>query len=588
MRITILPALLFGLTVTACSAPGTLSDKSTLPTQAKRDAGSQSQSNQGTQTIRPIQPGSGDNNFDLMYYMLVAELAARRGALDMAYQNYLDASALSDDPQLPERAARIAVFAKAWNKAVVAGKKWLALDPTNIGVRHILASSYMRLKNKAAAVEQFVAIIESHPGGIDQGASVSYALLRHEANQPLTHAIAQTLANRFTDSAVAYFTLARLSAAMGDKTTTIDALNNTLILQPDHPEAILLQAQTQVEMGEGEQAFTHLRQALQRLPDDIALNSGYARLLVQSGHHNQAIEAMEKTFKLQPNNATVVLNLGLMALQARRLNEAKAYLNRVVSLKQRVSEANYYLGRIADSQREYQVAIKHYAKVADNNLQLDAQTRIVELLALLGHVDQARFRLQRLRELNTEEAQQIHFILVENKILRETGQHQEALDVLTAAMARYPQNVDILYARALAAEKMGHEDVFEQHLRSVLQIEPKNARALNALGYYLVDRSRELDEAERYIKQAIEIMPTDPAIIDSLGWLSYRRGNYTEALQLLRKAYQLLFDPEIAAHLGEVLWVSGDRQSASEIWDDALKQRPGDALLKRVIKRFRP
>ena len=295
---------------------------------------------------------------------------------------------------------------------------------------------------------------------------------------------------------------------------------------------------------------------------------------------------MAKTYTLAPDNADVVLSLGLMALESRRLVESKAYLTSVLSLNQRTSDAHYYLGRIADSQRDYETAIDHYSRVHSGEQQLDSQTRITELLALLGHVDQARFRLQRLRELNSGEDQQIHFLLVENKILRETGHHSEALDLLTSALEQYPDNVEILYARALAAEKLGQEDLFEQHLRTVLQIEPDNARALNALGYFLADRSRELDEAERYIRQAISIMPTDPAIIDSLGWLSYRQGNYAEALQLLRKAYQLLFDPEIAAHLGEVLWVSGDKKSATEVWNDALEQSPEDALLKGVIDRF--
>ena len=205
----------------------------------------------------------------------------------------------------------------------------------------------------------------------------------------------------------------------------------------------------------------------------------------------------------------------------------------------------------------------------------------------MGHIDQAHFRLQRLRELNLADEQQIHFILIEYKILRETGRYREALDVLTDALQRYPDNVDILYARAIAAEKVGRGDIFERYLRSVLQIEPDNALALNALGYYLVDLSRELDEAEHYIKRAITIMPNNPAIIDSMGWLSYRRGDYPEALRLLRQAHQLLLDPEIAAHLGEVLWVSGDRQGARDIWNEALQQSPEDALLKGVVERFR-
>jgi len=575
MHINVLSMLVLALAVTACSSPEKLPEK--LPDQAVEQATA------SRDTLTPSAP----RRSDLMYHMLLAELAARRGQLDVAYDSYLVASELSDDPQLPERAARIAVFAKDWENAVLAGEKWLANDSENFEVRHILATSYMRLKNKDAAIGQFVEIIEGHPDGVEQGMSVSYALLKHEAYQQLTRSIAQALAYRYPDSPAAQFNLAQLSAVMGDKLSAIEALDSTLALRPDYPEAILLRAQILIETGESEIAFARLREALEKFPDDIRLNLGYARLLVQAGHHDAAVGAMATTYDLQPNNAALVLNLGLIALEARRLTEAKAYLTRVLSLKRRDSEAHYYLGRIADSQRDYNTAIEHYSKVSDNDLRLDSQTRITELLALLGHVEQARFRLQRLRELNPGQEQQIHFILIENKILRETGHHQEALDMLDSELKNYPESVDILYAHALAAEKMGRDDIFEQRLRSVLQIEPGNARALNALGYFLADRSLELDEAERYIRQAIAIMPTDPAIIDSLGWVSYRKGDYPEALRLLRKAYQLLFDPEIAAHLGEVLWVSGDQKSATEIWDDALRQSPGDALLNGVIDRFR-
>ncbi len=572
MHISILSMLALMLAVAACSSPEKLSDQAV------------EQPATTTHNLR-VMPAPGQS--DLMYHMLLAELASRRGHLEVAYDSYLLAAELSDDPQLPERAARIAVFAKDWESAVLAGEKWLTADGENYEVRHILATSYMRLKNKEAAISQFVAIIEGHPNGVEQGMSISYALLKHEAYQQLTRSIAQMLAYRYPTSPAAQFNLAQITAAMGDKQSTIEALDSTLTLRPDHPRAILLRAQILIETGESDVAFMHLREALEKFPDDIRLNLGYARLLVQAGHHDTAVAAMARTYNLQPSNAAVVLNLGLIALEARRLVESKYYLTRVLSLRQRDSEANYYLGRIADSQREYNTAIEHYSKVSSNDLRMDSQSRIIELLALLGHVEQARKRLQQLRELNSGPEQQVHFILIENKILRETGHHQEAMDMLDSELENYPESVDILYAHALAAEKMGRDDIFEQRLRSILQIEPGNARALNALGYYLADRSLALDEAESYIRQAIAIMPTDPAIIDSLGWVSYRKGDYPEALRLLRQAYKLLFDPEIAAHLGEVLWVSGDQKSATEIWEDALRQSPGDAVLNGVIDRFR-
>ncbi|MEM7206908.1 MAG: tetratricopeptide repeat protein [Pseudomonadota bacterium] len=524
---------------------------------------------------------------ELLYHMLVAEMASRRGQLDVAYESYIQAADISDDPELAESAARIAIFGKAWARAARAGERWLALEPHNSEARHVLVTSYLRLKRQDAAQEQLIEIVNTHPDGVEQGAAVAYALLRHETNEALTTGIAQELSNVFSQSPGMQFNLARLAHTTGDRQLALQAIDRTLMLQPDLAQAILLRAQLQIESGNPGIALTELRAKLEQAPTDLTLNLGYARLLVQSGAHEEAVQAMAHTYTISPGNPTVVLSLGLMALEAHRLPEAKGYLNRVLDLGHRESEAHYYLARIADSQSEYETAIDHYSKVVSNDLQLDAQTRITELMALLGHVDQARFRIKRLRELNPGVDRQVHFILLENKILRETGHHQEAFDMLTDSLEAYPENIDVLYARALAAEKIGLDGLFEEHMRTVLSIEPQNARALNALGYFLADQSRQLDEAELYIMQAIALMPTDPAVIDSLGWLNYRQGKYEEALRLLKQAYQLLYDPEIAAHLGEVLWVSGDQASAIEIWDDALKQSPDDALLKEVIQRFR-
>lgn len=568
MQIKFLSMLVLTLAIAACSTPERLSDTAVATAR----------------TTPALSRAQGSN---LMYHTLMAELATRRGQLDVAFDNYLLAAEISADPELPERAARIAVFAKSWEKAVLAGEQWLSVDPENMEVRHILATSYMRLQDEDAAIAQFVQIIEQHPDGIEQGMSVTYALLKHEAYQHLTRSVAQGLVHRYPESPSAHYILAKLSTVVGDSPAAAAALDNTLRLRPHHAEAILLKAQLQIESGDDAVAFTGLRESLEKYPDDVKLHLGYARFSVQAGHYDIAIEAMARVYELAPDNATVMLNLGLMALQARRLTESKDYLTRVLSFDRHQSEANYYLGRIADSQSDYETAIAHYTKVTGEDLGLDSQTRITEILALLGHVDEARQRLKRLRALNPSEQQQIHFILIENKILRETGHHQEALDMLSSELETYPESVDLLYAHALASEKMGRHDIFEQRLRSVLRIEPGNARALNALGYFLADSSRQLDEAERYIRQAIAIMPTDPAIIDSLGWVSYRKGNYPEALRLLRQAYQLLFDPEIAAHLGEVLWVSGDQKSATEIWDEALRQSPGDEILNGIIDRFR-
>ena len=163
---------------------------------------------------------------------------------------------------------------------------------------------------------------------------------------------------------------------------------------------------------------------------------------------------------------------------------------------------------------------------------------------------------------------------------------KEALQVLSDGLQAYPDDNDLLYARALVAEQLDRQDIFEQDLQKVITANPDNGYALNALGYFLVDRNIRLDEAEEYLDKAIALLPNDAAVVDSLGWLYYRQGRYQEAIETLRRAHKILPDAEIAAHLGEVLWVSGDQDSATKVWEEALRLAPDDDLLLEVMDKF--
>ena len=302
MRINLIQLSLLGLTLAACSVPQKAGEQAMAPSDSRG---------------APASARFVDNSQALLYHTLVAEMASRRGQLDVAYQSYYQAGQISDDPQLPERAARIAVFGKAWEEAVLAAGRWLELDPDNMEVRHILATSYLRLKDEPAAREQLVAIMNTHPDGVEHGAAVAYALLRHDANQQLTQRVATRLAEDFPASPAAHYNLSRLSSDLGMKEAALAALDRALELRPNYPEAVLLQARVRIESGDTVNAFAALREQLDRTPDSVTRQLGYARLLIQSGAHDEAIEAMGRAYELAPDSATVVLNLGLMAPPSR-------------------------------------------------------------------------------------------------------------------------------------------------------------------------------------------------------------------------------------------------------------------------------
>jgi len=260
-------------------------------------------------------------------------------------------------------------------------------------------------------------------------------------------------------------------------------------------------------------------------------------------------------------------------------------LERMVRWNRRSGEAHYYLGGIAERRSDTTAALQEYVQAGEGYEFIPAQARIASLLANDGLWEEARAHLDNLRTQKPEHRQQL--ILIEAQLLADRGQEQEALDFLDAILQQEPENVELLYYRAMTGQRFGQLDILEADLRRVIELDPDNADALNALGYTLTDQTNRHEEALELIEKALTIKPDEAAFIDSLGWVQYRLNNFEMALTYLRRAYEMFRNDEIAAHLGEVLWVAGDKSEANQIWEEALELAPESEILKNVIQRFR-
>ena len=229
----------------------------------------------------------------------------------------------------------------------------------------------------------------------------------------------------------------------------------------------------------------------------------------------------------------------------------------------------YYLGQIAEISDDLGEALSSYVKVDRGEYFLNAQIRIAVILARLGDIDKAREHLQSLR--SKDPAQSTRIYRAEAEILSRHDRLEDSLSVYDHAIEERPDNVDLLYARAMLAEKLDRLDILERDLRTILTNDPDNADALNALGFTLADRTNRYDEALKLLERALELKPDDYYVIDSMGWVLYRMGRLEEAVEFLQRAFMLSNDPEVAAHLGEVLWVMGRKDAARKIWDSALQ-----------------
>jgi tetratricopeptide (TPR) repeat protein len=246
----------------------------------------------------------------------------------------------------------------------------------------------------------------------------------------------------------------------------------------------------------------------------------------------------------------------------------------------------YYLGQAAERMKQPEAAAAHYAEVKAGNYMVPARARQAALLTRAGRPDEARALLAATRGEN--DAQNVRLIQAQAEVLRDSREYGAVFDVLSDGLKRYPDSADLLYDRAMAAEKLDKLDVLETDLRRVIVLRPSDAQAYNALGYTLADRTDRLAEALTLLDKALSLSPQDPFILDSMGWAQYRSGNLARAQDYLERAYKVRPDPEIAAHLGEVLWARGQRDEAGILWQTSLQTHPRNEVLLETLSRLKP
>lgn len=542
---------------------------------------------------RPAHAGNGIGSSEggqaqLMYEVMVAELAGRRGMLDIATEGYFSASRKSTDPRVSERATRLAIWSRAWQQAEDAGTRWAELDPDNAEVRQLLAQVYLRQGESQSAAEQLAHLIgmSEAQDNLREVMQNIFSLLVREPNRTVAIAAMTELRDQYEDDSHANLALAQLAYNAKDRELAADSVNRAIALDPGNGEAHLLRAQILSANGEVDQGFEELAKAVEADAENLDLRLGYARLMVESGRYKQAAVELETVFELGQDNAGAMFTIGLLALESKRTEPAEKYFNRLLDLGEYTNEAHFYLASIADDRRDHDEAIEHYESVSAGDSFLNAQIRAAELYGLTGQVELGRERLQQLAMENPDPEIKPQLIRAEGRILVEAGESAEAVKVLTQGVESYPEDTQLLYSRALASERAGDTETFIRDLEQMIELEPDHAHAMNALGYHYADNNINLEEAEVYLEKASALLPQDAAIMDSLGWLRYRTGELEEAIDLLEQAYKILPDPEIAAHLGEVLWVSGEQESARQVWDRALEDTPDHEALLRVVKQF--
>ena len=524
---------------------------------------------------------------DASYNLMVAEIALNQGNTELAIKHYLVVALAQDNPEIAERAVRVAVYGQDLEVAALAAQRWIELDPDRVEARQVIAAIYIRQDKVQEAFTYIDELIQTSALEDAELFPPLVGILAREKNADTVLAVTLLIAQKNPDRAYAQYLHGMLLAQNGRAEVALEYLDRALALE-EIEGLHAARAKILLGLGRSDEAVVSLHKAVDNSPDDQALRLTYARLLVDIKDYEKAWVEFEKLHQAAPDDAELLYTLGLLSLESQRLDDAEKYMLMLVDLEQREGEAQYYLGRIYENRKQYDEAIDWYGQVHVGEYKFDAQLRIADMLGLSGRTDEAIEHLDAILKGSQSDGSLVRIYLTKGELLRAARRYEEAMAVFDTALGIVPGNSDLLYSRALVAEKLGRIDILEADIKTILKTEPDNAHALNALGFTLADQTDRYEEAYVYLKRAIEINPDDAAIIDSWGWIHYRMGDYAKAITLLRTALSRFDDAEIASHLGEVLWVNGNQDEARIIWQKALNKSPDAPALHSVMQRFIP
>ncbi len=520
----------------------------------------------------------------MLYQLLLGEIAAQRDNPALAAQTFLELAKRTRDPRVARRAVEIANYARAPALALEAARLWHEADPGSPQALRMLTALLVNARRVEEA-EPYIAKLLAGEGDAAAGGLMQLGqLLAQNPDKAANLKVVQRVAQHYPQLPEARFAVAQAAVAANDEALALAELRRAAEMRPDWEHAALYEAQL-LRRNSPEDAIKRLAGFLERFPNARDARLGLARLLVGEKRYSDARAQFQVLLATHKDDMEAIYGVGLLALQAKEYAIAEANLRRLLELGYRdANGVRFTLGQLAEEQKDWSRAIEWYQTIQRGEQALPARLRVANVLAKQGRLEEARAFL---RSAGSGGGQEVQLLIAEAQLLREANRHREAFELLGGALEKNPDQPDLLYDHALTAEKLERVDVLEANLRKLIQARPDHAHAYNALGYSLADRNERLPEARKLIERALQIAPDDHFIIDSMGWVLYRMGDLKGAADHLRRAWRSRQDGDIGAHLGEVLWVMGERAEAERVWKEAAEASPENETLHNTIKRLK-
>ncbi|TBV01210.1 tetratricopeptide repeat protein [Phytopseudomonas dryadis] len=536
----------------------------------------------GSETRAATPQEYGSFSQETLLALLTAELAGQRNRFDLALSNYVQQANSTQDAGVAERGFRIAEYLGAEQEALATALVWARNAPTNVDAQRAAAVQLARAGRYDESMVYMERVLQRQGNTHFDFLALSAAETDPDTRAGLLQSFDRLLKKYPADGQL-LFGKALLLQQDGRAEEALQLLESSTAKQ-DEEAPLLLRARLLQSMNRGEEALPLLKKGIERSPGDKRLRLTYARQLVELGRMDDARGEFSSLLQQFPEDDDLRFSLALVCMEAEAWREAAVYLQELIERGAHVDPAHYNLGRAYEAMGDTDGALDEYAMVGPGNDYLPAQVRQTELLVANKRAAEASERLAQARDAQPDYAIQLY--LIESESLANQRQGERAWQLIQQALEQYPDDLNLLYTRAMLAEPRGDLKQLERDLRFILVRDPENAMALNALGYTLADRTERHQEGLELIQRANELNPNDPAILDSLGWANFRLGKLDEAERLLRQAFERFPDHEVAAHLGEVLWAQGKQREARKIWRDALKEQPDSEILRSTLLRL--
>ncbi len=522
----------------------------------------------------------------LLFGFLLAEIAGQRGQFADAAALYLDLAKETRDPRVARRAAEIAMHSRRHDAALQAAHLWLETDPESMLARQAVIGLLSAVGRYDELKAMLPTILASEPQSLPRNLMHVNRLFSRGGDRQKVREIVDAVTEPYVNLPETHYARAQAAAEASDLPGALTAINRALALKPDWEGAALFRAQFTEDRNEAAVALSVFVSANPQAHD---ARLAYARLLAGAKQYADARREFRHLLDISAadpaKSGDIVFAVAVLSMQLGDTQDAEKHLKRLIEIGHgEADKARYFLGQIAEEGKRWDEALNWFNAVGRGAQYLTARMHAAAMLAKRGQLDAARAHLRATESKGASE--QVQLLVGEAQLLRDAGRPADAHAVLTDALTQQPDQPELLYDLALLAEKLGRIDELETHLRRLLEIKPDHAHALNALGYSLAERNIRLDEARTLIERALELAPNDPFILDSKGWVLFRQGNLQGALDYLKRAFGVRADPEIAAHIGEVLWSLGRQDEARQTLDKARQDFPENETLAETIKRL--